>query len=413
MEDVKVSLFLDTRKSRRTNEQKRRKKFSVSLRIWDPMIKQAKIRKTRISMTEEDFNNVWHGKRLNAGEIAQRGMLQEALMQVHEALSGMDYFNYEQLDRKLSTPKGEEYNILWHLDRKVELLRAEGRIGTSDTYKHTAKWIRKFTRSSRLSFKAITPRWLDSLENWALDEGKSITTVGMYTRNIRAIFNDAIEEKIVDRELYPFGRRRYVPPTGMRVKKALSGEQLRELLNAEPRVEEQQMAKDFFFFSYASNGMNIHDIVHLQNKNLDEDSFSFIRRKTRRSRRESPAPIVVYFNPIIESVIAKYGNTQPGNKYVFPFITEEMSPEEQYLKVRNFTRFVNQHIKNLARENGLPEISTYWARHSFATIAINKGASLEFMQECLGHADPNTTLNYFAGFNQETKRDFAKSLLDF
>ena len=412
MENVRVSMFLDTRKSRQTTEQRRNDEFSVSLRIWDPMIKQAKIRKTRINMTEQEFKSVWYGKRLNAGEIAKRGELQEALMQVHDALSEMDYFNYEQLDKKLSTPKGEQYNVLWHFDRKVEALRNQGRIGTSHTYKHSARWIREFIRSNRLSFNALTPKWLESFENWALDEGKSLTTVGMYTRNIRAIFNDAIEEKIIDRDLYPFGRRRYVPPTGRRVKKALTLEQLRALLNSEPRINEQRMAKDFFFFSYASNGMNISDIVHLQTKNLHEDSFSFIRRKTRRSRRESPTEIIVYFNPIIESVIVKYGTRDKESKYVFPFITESMSPEEQYFSVRNFTRFVNQHIKNLAKENDLPNISTYWARHSFTTIAINKGASVEFMQECLGHADPNTTLNYFAGFNDNAKREFAKSIAE-
>ena len=91
-----------------------------------------------------------------------------------------------------------------------------------------------------------------------------------------------------------------------------------------------------------------------------------------------------------------------------------MTPEQIKPKVKAFTRFINQHIKVLAEQNNLPsEISTYWARHTFATMSVNKGASLEFMREALGHSDLKTTQTYFAGFTNETKKQFAESLFDF
>ena len=74
----------------------------------------------------------------------------------------------------------------------------------------------------------------------------------------------------------------------------------------------------------------------------------------------------------------------------------------------------NQHIKILARNNGIEEdISFYWARHSFATNAVRKGATIEFMQESLGHNSKTTTETYFAGFGSDVKREFAKSLMNF
>lgn len=88
-------------------------------------------------------------------------------------------------------------------------------------------------------------------------------------------------------------------------------------------------------------------------------------------------------------------------------------PKKLNVAIKNYTRFVNQHIKTICVDNGLPEISTYWARHSFSTTAIRKGASMEFVQESLGHKNIRTTMNYFAGFDDDVKRDFAETLLDF
>jgi integrase/recombinase XerD len=90
----------------------------------------------------------------------------------------------------------------------------------------------------------------------------------------------------------------------------------------------------------------------------------------------------------------------------FNILEKEMTPSEIKSKVKIFTRFINQHIKVLAGQNNLPgEISTYWARHTFATMSVNKGASLEFMREALGHTDLKTTQTYFAGFTDETKNN--------
>jgi site-specific recombinase XerD len=82
--------------------------------------------------------------------------------------------------------------------------------------------------------------------------------------------------------------------------------------------------------------------------------------------------------------------------------------------VKTFTRFINQNFLKLAKQIGINEqISTYWARHSFATRAINNGASLEFIGDALGHSDTKTTIGYFAGFESEAKKQFSQSLMDF
>ncbi|WP_229714380.1 MULTISPECIES: tyrosine-type recombinase/integrase [Flavobacteriaceae] len=109
----------------------------------------------------------------------------------------------------------------------------------------------------------------------------------------------------------------------------------------------------------------------------------------------------------------KYGTNDQDN-YIFPVMSKKAAAGVNYKKYKNFNRYVNQHIKKLAELNNLPgEISYYWARHSFATNSIRKGASMEFISEALNHSDLNVTKGYFAGFEDETKKEFADKLMEF
>ncbi len=86
----------------------------------------------------------------------------------------------------------------------------------------------------------------------------------------------------------------------------------------------------------------------------------------------------------------------------------------QLTQIKNFTIFINQNFKKLASENDHPtNVYTYWARHSFATNAISKGATMAFVGDALYHKNPKTTIVYFAGFEEKSKRELALSLMDF
>ena len=91
-----------------------------------------------------------------------------------------------------------------------------------------------------------------------------------------------------------------------------------------------------------------------------------------------------------------------------------MSETDKYKQSNNFTRFLNQHLKKLAKGNGLPEeISVYWARHSFTTQSIRSGASLEQISQALNHKNLSTTKGYFAGFEDDAMRALTDNLMNF
>jgi integrase/recombinase XerD len=204
-------------------------------------------------------------------------------------------------------------------------------------------------------------------------------------------------------------------PAVSKVKKALTQEDLKKLFACEPKTPEQEKAKDFWFFSFACNGANIKDIALLTNKEVNEDTVKFYRAKTINTSKKDLKEIVVYLNDFSKTIIKKYGNlNKEKGEYVFDIISSKQSEAVKHKNIKNFTKFINQNLKKLAQSNGITkDISTYWARHSFATSAIRNGATMEFVMEALSHNNMKTTKGYFAGFEDKDKKEFMKNLMDF
>ena len=161
--------------------------------------------------------------------------------------------------------------------------------------------------------------------------------------------------------------------------------------------------------------MNFKDIAQLKIGDLNNKVISFYRAKTQNTTKSNLKLINAILPDYAMHVIDEYGNLK-GKKtdYIFPIISKTDTPKQASDKVKDFTRYTNQHIKKFALDNNVNgEISTYWARHSFTTQAINNGASMELLQESLGHKSITTTQNYFAGFKTEVKKKLSESLLNF
>ena len=406
--DAQASLYLDKRRSKKDGT------YPVKLYVWQISSKVGKYYSTGIGCSEKDFASAWETKRPRKEYKELRLELNLVLRKAEESIDGIVPFSFESFERKVTTPKGEAQNVFWQFEQVIANLTNAGRIGTAESNKYAHNAIREYCSSKSLQFASITPKWLQQFEDYMASRNRSMTTVGIYLRALRAIFNKAIEEGEITKDLYPFGKRKYVIPSGKRVKKALNKKQLSLLYYSQPSNEYQEKAKAFFFFSYSCNGMNMKDIALLRYDQLKEDSFTFYRAKTRRTTKENLTPITVYLNEFSRSVISNYGNTDDNKGYVFPILSEGDNPSDQQRKIQAFTRSVNQHLKKLAIQIGLPDgISTIWARHSFATGAVLQGHSMDFMREALGHTDQKTTLNYFAGFESEAKKELAKNLMNF
>lgn len=415
-QDYFISLYLDTRRELAN------KKYPVKLRVYTPTPRRQKLYPTSFEMTETEFKKIYKTvKPRNEQKETRRKMLavENKAIEIAESIKP---FNFYEFDRKLYRKPGDGSKVSYQYQQIINELAKYRQYGTANSYELSRKSFEVFIEYkgkksfSNLTFYDITTVWLKEYESYMTDiKGRSLTTVGIYLRTLRAAFNKAIREKEIGREFYPFGKGKYVIPATKNVKKALDHNQLSILFHAEPQTPEQEKARDFWFFSYACNGMNMKDILLMRYKDVQDGKIEFVRAKTKNTTKAHSKAITVYLNTFTKEVINKYGNPDktPENR-VFNIIPPNIPPEKLRSAINNFTRFVNQHIKKLCKTNSLPEeTSTYWARHSFATNAIRNGATMEFIQESLGHQNMKTTQNYFAGFDNNAKKVFANKLMDF
>jgi len=264
-------------------------------------------------------------------------------------------------------------------------------------------------------FSEITPEWLQNYENWMISKGKSVTTIGFYLKNLRTVLNEAIEKGSLPMKNYPFSKNKYQIPSSKNIKKALFIEDIKKIVEYSPKTKAEDYARDMWLFSYLCNGINIKDVAKLKFKNLDKTHIYFIRSKTERSTKTKQKPIVVVRIGKINEIITKWSNEETSlDDFIFPILKKEDTPDQERKKIKQAVKTINKYNKRIAEELGIEsKLTTYSARHSFATILKRSGASSEYIGESLGHSSVRTTENYLDSFLDETRESFQNKLLEF
>ena len=402
-----ISIVLDKR------SKKAKGTHPVKLRVYSKSTQKSKLYSLDIDMTSNVFETIRDSSNVRGKKKELRLFLNDIESRANNEAGKLNTFSFEAFELKLFRKRKDAIDLNFHYNLLIKDNISKGKIGTAESYKYSLKSLNSFhNKTSPLTFYDITADWLESYESFMLSEGKSITSIGIYLRALRTVFNNAIHSNDIHKDIYPFGKRKYQIPSSKKVKKTLTSDELKVLFESKPGNKEQEKAKDFWFFSYACNGMNFKDVAMLKNEDIQDDKFSYYRAKTFNKSLEK-SKIEIYLNDYSKHIISKYG-TNDLKIYVFDIINDKDDEMMKYRKVKNFTRLINQHIKKLARNNGITdEISVYWARHSFATNSIRKGATMEFISNALNHSDLKVTQNYFDGFEENTKKEFANQLMNF
>jgi len=410
-----VSIYLDKRRIKKNG------KYPLKLRVYY-MNDERRLYPLSLECTEEEYKKAYMTPKPRPEYKPLHVKLKTIEGAAIEVIDQLPAFSFDLFKKKFFRDKTESNNVLFHFNEYIRQLASDGKINTRDNYAQSLKSITTFAKEYQgseiphLPFEIITVDFLKKYEKWMLGNNNSRTTVGIYLRPLRAIFNIAIESKEISEELYPFGKRKYQIPGGNKVKKSLDKDVLSTLYYYP--VEEgghKEKARDFFFLSYQCNGMNVADICRLKNKDIDGNILNFLRKKTLSTSKENSKPIIVALTDDAMRIIEKYRNKDRlPDKYVFSVLLSEMSEVEKARSIKSFTRYINQHIKELAMQAGVTtKLSTNWGRHSFTTNAIRGGAKMEYIQDSLGHQNMKTTMNYWSGFEDNAKHDVTAKLMDF
>jgi integrase len=363
-----------------------------------------------ITLSKEDFNKVMGNKPRLTFKVL-RSFLNSYEKLAIETINSLSQFTFESFEDEYFNKSTNNKDLFSYLSRTAEEVTKADRISTGVTYSATLKSLKTFTEKEVLPFDEVNVTFLNRYEKWMIDKGKSSTTIGIYTRNIRAVVNKAIRDGIF-KGVYPFGRDRYEVPTGKNVKKALTLSEIGMIVNY-PAIKgtNEQRYRDYWLFSYLCNGINIRDMARLKYSNIVDDIITFQRVKTKREKR-NPRVITVVITKLMGRIIDRWGNKPARpNDYIFPIFSNGLTAKQEYSIGNQAIRMINTYIDRIAKDLEMSQhVTSYTARHSFATVLKRSGASIELISESLGHTNKQTTQNYLADFETDVKRKWAAEL---
>jgi site-specific recombinase XerD len=402
-----TAIILDTRRERKDDT------FRVKIRVtYDRKYKRYR---TPYSLRESEYQLIKESKFRSQKLRTIKLALDKIKSNADEIVLNMDEFSFDEFENVFLENKGNMADIFNAFDIIVVQKKETGRIGTATGYEYAKKSLKVFTGVEILPFKKITVKFLKEYENWMLFKGKTTTTIGMYLRNVRHLYNNAVKSNIVKKSVYPFGRDKYQIPTSNSVKKALTNEELKKLFSYQPEENSpEHMYYDLWLFSYLCNGMNVKDIVRLKYSNIQGESIIFVRAKTENTTKER-TEIEAILTPITKQIIDRWGNKPVlSASYIFPFLDKEMTAEQQHKAKSQVVQQINKYIKRVASKIGIEtKLTTYVARHSYTSKLLQAGISIEFLRQQLGHTDSKTTLSYAQKIDFNTKKEATNLLTDF
>jgi site-specific recombinase XerD len=403
-----TKIVLDTRRIRKDNL------YPVKIRVTYQ--RTQKLYPSGLYMSEEKFNEILTSNKLGNKDKKSKMILNQFEQKANDVIGKLPSFSFSFFEKNYLRPEGNNTNIFYWYELIIKKMEDEERIGNAISYRTAMNSLKKFHKKDTLYLTDITPEFLLKYQKQLLSEGKSLTTVGIYARTIRAMYNLAIKENILTKDFYPFGRGIYSIPAGRNIKKALNSADLSKIYNyASIPGTNEYWALKIWIFSYLCNGMNINDIAKLKYHNIKQGKISFYRAKTINTSVQDFKKIEVIITPPVQEIIDNIG-TKPvkSEMFIFNILTDNLTPVQVKAKIQQATKQVNKYIKRIAKAVGIEmTVTTYAARHSFATRLRHMGGSDEFISESLGHAETRTTKAYLGSFEDELKGDYAKKLYEF
>ena len=307
--------------------------------------------------------------------------------------------------------KGSIYTLNSLFNEKIEALSRNNQINTLMLYGSSLRSIEEFA-GKEIRISLISPEWLQRYENFLIARGNSYTSAGIYIKNLRCIMNIAKSREIIKPEKNPFGSGKYDIPSGSARKLALSLKEIKAIVTYTDNKRCTEELRDLWFFSYMCNGINFADMLMLKYSNIFNGEIRFHRAKTLRTTK-CKKEIRALITPEMQSIIEGWGNPNLSGNFIFKYLKGGETPLKQNLIIKNVIKRCNNKLRQIAKKLKIERLSTYSARHSFATVLKRSGANIAYISDSLGHTSLSTTETYLAGFEKEELIKNSKRLTDF
>lgn len=291
-----------------------------------------------------------------------------------------------------------EYSLFNFMESIIAKLKHNGKIRTSETYKSTLNSFKKFREDEDIMLDCITSEIMEAYEAWHKNRGVAPNTISFYTRILRAVYNRAVEDDIIENR-NPF--RHVYTGVDKTVKRALPLAVIKKIkaldLSLTPALD---CARNMFLMSFYLRGMSFIDMAFLKKTDLKNGYVTYRRRKTGQQ-------LIIEWTKEMQMILDKY--PENTSDYLLPVIRNPGLNER--CTYRNTGYNINHSLKRIAGMVGVTiPLTFYVARHSWASAAKAKGIPLSVISEGMGHDSEATTQIYLASLDTSVV-DKANSLI--
>ena len=283
---------------------------------------------------------------------------------------------------------------------------------TRSSYEQSLVNLAKFDPNIKeRTLEELDYKYMERFDEWFEERGVSVNSRAVYYRNIRTVFNDAIDEDLT--ENYPFKKFK-IKKTPTK-KRNLSIEELRLLKDFPCTYGFHAKYRDMFMLMFYMRGINAVDLFKLTKDNIRHGRIDYIRSKTGK-------PYSIKIEPEMQEIFDRY----KGKDFLLDVADGAKTEKDYVTKYEGFLHRMNDGLKKIGpvtwtKQQGpspvfdpiLPQISQYWCRHTTATLMSKMGYSIDLIASSLGHDNGNKTTNIYIEFNQDAVDEANRALIDY
>lgn len=382
-----VILTLDTRRSKSDNT------FPILLRISQNGISTQITTKVYVLKKDWDdkkrvIKSSYQGTesvaRLNNYLQKKKSEFQDFLTKLDEQ-DKLDLLSVQEI-KNLFENKSSSHSFFEYAYKLMEELKISQRIGNARSYKNVIGVLMTYCKGKDLKFEQLNLAFLNTFSNKHFEKGNTHGGLAVYMRTIRAIYNKAIKDGLVDESLYPF--KNYTIITKKTAKRAINVVAIQSVIDM--NLDSTHIlfhARNYFLASYYMRGIPFVDMALLKLENIVNGRIQFFRQKTDK-------PYNIKITNELNVILEYYLKDKTKQDYIFP-IVKYSDPIQQYNGIENARKRYNKKLKEIAKICNIEEnLTSYVSRHSFATQAKNLGIPITAISEMLGHENIKTTQIY-------------------
>lgn len=309
-------------------------------------------------------------------------------------------YNLIHFDKYYSLKEKKGLSFTELFEKEIQIFKDNDQVNYASSMGNAISALRKFkTDLDQYTFENIDFQFLSEFENFLRRRGANDGGIGVYMRNIRTIYNKAINYKIVQPQFYPFREFKVSKFKKREIRKALTEKEFKALLDFDiSTIPTAKNALFIYIFSFYARGMNFTDLAELRWSDIDNNNFNYIRNKTDVFLKVKLPNL-----PIIDEILNFYKLYRPfETPYIFPILKKEQSLYSATTLIgrKDSVRgYYNLQLKKILKSCEIEKnITFYTARHTFATTALRKDVNLNIIKQSLGHKRISTTESYLDDF---------------